>query len=270
MRKNIFLLVLLLMLLSAFGCNAKKPTVYMDIPIKPVTTPTLYSYGPSSGTYLYTIKTAEKISSKIMNIDMEMQYTVTRKADLISWNIDIPKIKVDAVEVRPEKLIAHATLITNTHGEMQKDAYLSSPWLESLPDYNEEQKEKIDQLASRLADMIAQLSLKPIVSGQSLWEKSLNTMKDIQNIEGVTIREDQMVKNTLQGEFMTNGIQYVASTIDEDFTFSVEDLPVTMTISGKSIYQKTNMELVDMTMEINGSTPGIKNFVTVTARWQKQ
>lgn len=248
----------------SFGC--KKSIPISDIPldqlkVTPVTTPTVYRYGPCSGEFEMT--TIKEFNGKKESQTIFTRYSVIQDGQQLIWHMFIPKWSENGKKYSPRLPLIDFTMDTDLRGNLGTlEVY--SPLMQSMGEQAETKfKAGLDEVRKKLQNVSPPLPTQGIVTGQPLRNNSLDRPQN--NI----ILSNSDVALTLDGEFTIEGIVYVLASMNEELilTDSKSNAQMFMTMAGHSIMQKDTMELVsgDFQVEMSDAmgTTHASAFVTM-------
>lgn len=248
MRAPILYLLTLALLLC--GCNAKKTIVPLDPDVIPVTTPTLYRYGPAQGKIKLTAEAVNPAKGEQTYTSIIFEYEGSEKEGIFIWTSRLIEIEENGKKVAPGLPIAEIISRSDSMGNSELVS-IHSPWKLSLPDGERLEKELIEQMHLETNELLWPLPEEPIVTGELLTEFGGAHIST-----GSSGRNQTKIKMILEGEKVVNGVTYVTAQLDEKMSQVVQGRRVVLQMKGHMMLNKATMIVQNMYVALTFTSGG--------------
>jgi len=251
----------LLAILPACRKHAPPPEEYAVIP---VTTPTVYRYGPCAGELDYSQEVT--IGNTTVRKRFTMRHSVIEADARLIWHIMLVSWVRNGKWYTPPLPLLEITQDTDRRG-VPGDQHISTH-LNRTDSANKDFFEKLDKKNSGPANLPPPLQETAIVTGQPLFTKQSTPFQgpftDLADIVPL-----------LDGEFVRDGVTYVVTSLEQTAEMKDEKsgAPMKVNIQGTFVYRKDNMEpmeieLTVILLDMEGETGATCDMRVVSSNWQ--
>ncbi|MGL1862895.1 MAG: hypothetical protein OCC46_10285 [Pseudodesulfovibrio sp.] len=230
-----------------FGCNTTRPALDIalkDMEVIPITTPTVYRYGPSVGTLFFSVKS--QLDGKKTSFNAPLKYSVIEDSQRLIWHIFMDKWKENGKSYSTRLPFVDITMDTDFRGKIGT-AEINFPALtamgKSIPP---QAKKDLSTLKKQLTSLSQPLPERGVVSGQVFISQALPLTPP-----GFST-DKQQLQSFLDGEFVHNGKNYVSISINDSIQFKDDKTGMQMffDIKGHGILSRENMETIESVLEL--------------------
>lgn len=255
-----------LCLLLVIGCQKNTPISQLDlntITITPVTTPTVYRYGPCTGQLKHS--TVSKYKEKTKSSEMLAKYSAIQAHQQLIWHIFVPEIAVSGKRCSPHVPIVDITMDTDLRGQLG-EIDVTFPVFESMGSALDPKiKKQMKTFQNQMENSFFILPEKGIISGETLlrFSRVIPLEKFTADFSKCTL--------ILDGEFTRSGTTYVVARQDDEvkMTEIKTGIQLFLKITGYCIFQKKNMEEIFSTQQLeilDGTGATHANISTINER----
>ncbi|QGY38964.1 hypothetical protein GM415_02035 [Pseudodesulfovibrio cashew] len=203
--------------------------------VTPVTTPTVYRYGPARGTARMTLKSESNGNSETSIFIMK--YSVSKVGDSLLWHIFIPEWTSEGEHVKPMVPLVDITMDTDDRGVVG-ETKTTYPLFEALRITDPKVLASLNRTAENIKRLVYPLPEGAISNGDVMINAQPNlSLEALGPIKGA-------VQSRLEGEFSSDGKRYVAIASANRLSTSLkgEDIPLYFDTTGRTILAKDNMD----------------------------
>ena len=150
-----------------FGCNTNRPALDIalkDMEVIPITTPTLYRYGPSVGTLFFSVES--QFDGEKASFNAPFKYSVIEDSQQLIWHMFMDKWTENGKKYSTRLPFVDIIMDTDTRGKVGT-AEVNFPALTAMGKSIPPQAEKdLDTIKKQLTGLSQLLPERAIVSGQ--------------------------------------------------------------------------------------------------------